>query len=128
MDCQLTEVSFIKCKVIGIDWTKALKIRKLSFSECLLDYSNFRMLKLPGISMIQCEAKEADFIETDLSGGDFKDTDFENSIFFKTILTGADFSKARNYSIDFTTNHLNKTRFSLPEALSLLNNSDIIIE
>jgi len=128
MNCHFTEVQFIKCKAIGIDWTKTQKIKNLSFSECLLNYSNFRLLKLPEIKMVKCEAKEVDFIETDLSDGDFKNTDFEQSIFFKTNLTNADFSRATNYFIDIKTNTLNKTRFSLPEALSLLNNSDIIIE
>ena len=46
MNCQFTEVQFTKCKAIGIDWTKTQKIKKLSFSECLLNYSNFRLLKL----------------------------------------------------------------------------------
>lgn len=128
MNCQFTEVRFIKCKAIGIDWTKAQQIRQLSFSECSLNYSNFRLLKLPGIKMVKCEAKEVDFIETDLRNADFKNTDFEQSIFFKTNLTNADFSRATNYFIDIKTNTLRKTRFSLPEALSLLSNLDIIIE
>ena len=128
MNCQFTEVQFIKCKAIGIDWTKAQRIKKLSFSECLLNYSNFRLLKLAGIKIIKCEAKEVDFIEVDLSDGDFKNTDFEQSVFFKTNLTKADFSGARNYLIDIKTNTLKKTRFSLPEAMSLLTNLDIIIE
>jgi len=128
LDCQFTEIQFIKCKVIGINWTKIEKAIKISFSECLLDYSNFRLLKLPGIKMIKCQAKEVDFIETNLSDGDFQETDFEGSLFFKTNLTNADFRSAVNYTIDFTKNTLSGTRFSLPEAMSLLNNSDIIIE
>ncbi|MFC1991736.1 pentapeptide repeat-containing protein [Chloroflexota bacterium] len=128
MNCHFIEVRFTKCKAIGIDWTKTEKIIKMSFSECLLNYSNFRLLKLPEIKMVKCEVKEVDFIETDLSDGDFKNTDFNQSIFFKTNLTNADFKGATNYSIDFTTNTLKQTRFSLPEAISLLNNSDIIIE
>ena len=78
--------------------------------------------------MVKCEAKEIDFIETDLSDGDFKNTDFEKSLFFKANLTDADFRGASNYSIDIKTNILKRTRFSLPEALSLLESLDIIIE
>jgi uncharacterized protein YjbI with pentapeptide repeats len=85
-------------------------------------------LKLPGIKLIDCEAKEVDFIETDLTNGVFKKTDLENSQFFKTNLSGADFSSARNYSIDVRNNILKKTRFSMPEALALLDGLDIIIE
>ena len=128
LDCRFTDVQFVKCKAIGSDWTKIQKIQKLSFSECLLNYSNFRQLALPGIKMVKCEAKEVDFIEADLSGGNFDKTDFDQSIFLKTNLTKADFSNAINYSIDINTNTLGKTRFSLPEALSLLASSDIIVE
>ena len=128
VNCQFIEPEFTRCKVIGIDWTKAEKIKELNFLECLVNYSNFRLLKLTKIKMVKCEAKEIDFIETDLSQGDFRDTDFENSIFFKTNLTDADFSRATNYVIDINTSILKRTRFSLPEALSLLTNLDIIVE
>ncbi|MFC2038594.1 pentapeptide repeat-containing protein [Chloroflexota bacterium] len=128
MNSEFIEVSFSKCKAIGVDWTKATRIKELDFSECLINYSNFRMMKLPGISMTKCEAKEIDFIETDLSKGTFRGTDFEKSVFFKTNLTKADFSRAINYTIDTKTNLLKKTRFSLPEAMALLDTLDIIIE
>ena len=85
-------------------------------------------MKPPRLKIINCEAKEVDFIETDLTGGVFTGTDFEGSRFFKTNLTNADFKGARNYMIDARNNTLKKTKFSLPEALSLLNGLDIIIE
>ena len=128
VNCQFIDVEFSKCKVIGVDWTKAQKIQGLSLLDCQLNYSSFKLLKLPKIKMVKCEAKESDFIETDLSEGDFRNTDFEKSTFFKTNLTNADFTGAINYFIDTKTNVLKKTRFSLPEALSLLDSLDIIIE
>ncbi|MFC1921597.1 pentapeptide repeat-containing protein [Chloroflexota bacterium] len=128
MNCEFREVEFTKCKAIGIDWTRSEKLKELNFSECLINYSNFRLLKLPDIKMTKCEAKEMDFIETDLSNGDFRNTDFEKTMFFKTNLTSADFTRATNYFIDVKTNTLKKTRFSLPEAMSLLDSLDIIIE
>jgi len=42
-------------------------------------------------------------------------------------LTEADLSKARNYLIDPGLNQLKKAKFSLPEAMSLLYNMDIIL-
>ena len=128
VNCEFREVDFLKCKIIGADWTKVKSIRMLSFSECFLNYSNFRMLKLEKIRIVRCEAKDVDFIEADLTGGDFKGTDFDQSIFFKTILSKANLAGAKNYSIDIKNNTLKETHFSLPEALSLLHNSDIIID
>ena len=128
LNCHFIEIRFSKCKVMGIDWTKAQKLQDLNFFECQMNYSNFKLLKLPKIKVVKCEAKEIDFIETDLSDGVFTNTDFEKTLFFKTNLTGADFRGATNYFIDLKTNILKRTHFSLPEALSLLDSLDIIIE
>jgi fluoroquinolone resistance protein len=127
-ESRFLEVKFSACKVIGFDWTRAAKIDGLEFAGCQINYSNFKLLKLPGIRIINCEAKEVDFIETDMSAGIFKNTDFEKSRFFKTNLSNADFKGAKNYSIDVQNNILKKTRFSLPEALALLNSLYIILE
>jgi fluoroquinolone resistance protein len=122
------EMKFSGSKVIGFDWTKSTKIEDLEFTDCQINYSNFKLLTLPKIKIVNCEAREVDFIETDMSDGIFKNTDFEKSRFFKTNLTNADFRGAKNYYIDVQNNMLKKTRFSLPEALSLLNSLDIILE
>jgi fluoroquinolone resistance protein len=122
------ETHFVRCKLMGMDWTRTVELSEPDFQECQLNYSNFKLLKVPGIKMVKCEAKEVDFVETDLSKGDFRQTDFENTLFAKTNLTAANFQGARNYSIDIRGNILKKTRFSLPEALMLLNCLDIIIE
>jgi fluoroquinolone resistance protein len=128
LESHFVEVHFADSKVIGCDWTKAHRIEDLDFSACQINYSNFKLLKLPGFKLVNCEAKEVDFIETDLSRGVFKNTDFENSRFFKTNLSMADFRGAKNYSIDVKNNTLKKTHFSLPEVLSLLNSLDIILD
>ncbi len=128
VDSRFIDVTFTKSKAIGFDWTRAQKIQDLAFNNCQINYSNFKLLKLPKIKIVNCEAKEVDFIETDVTDGDFKNTDFEKSRFFKTNLTGADFKGAKNYFIDVKNNTLKKTRFSLPEALILLDSLDVIIE
>lgn len=126
--CRFDDVSFTDCKTIGIDWTKTRQFREIVFKNCRLNYSNFKLMKVPGIKMTGCEVKDADFSEADLTNGDFKNTDFEKSRFIKTNLTGADFKDALNYLIDPRSNTLKKTRFSYPEVLSLLHGLDIIIE
>jgi fluoroquinolone resistance protein len=128
MENRFRDVKFSKCKVIGIDWTKTDELSDLDFSDCQINFSNFSMLILPKTRIVRCEAKEVDFTETDLSNGDFQNTDFEKSRFFKTNLFGANFKGAVNYYIDIKNNSIKKARFSLPEALSLLNSLDIIIE
>ena len=121
-------VKFLASQVIGFDWTRAAVIEDLEFTNCKINYSNFKLLKLPRLALINCEAHEADFINTDLTDGVFTNTDFENSRFFKADLTNADFRGAKNYTIDARNTVLKKTRFALPEALALLDGLDIIIE
>jgi fluoroquinolone resistance protein len=127
-NCRFNEVKFVGCKVIGVDWTKSEDLKDLDFNNCQVNYSNFRMLKIPKTRLIACEAKEVDFTEADLSQGDFQRTDFEKSVFFKANLTQADFRNAKNYFIDVKNNVIKKARFSLPEAIVLLKSLDIFIE
>ncbi|MBU0570367.1 pentapeptide repeat-containing protein [Patescibacteria group bacterium] len=58
----------------------------------------------------------------------FTNTDFEKSVFSKTNLAKANFNGAKNYYIDVRQNNIKKAHFSLPEALSLLNSLDVIID
>lgn len=127
-DSIFVDVKFTNSKTIGFDWTKAQRVADVNFKNCQLNYSNFRMLKLPKIKMISCEAKEVDFTNSDFTEGVFTDTDFERSIFSKTILTKADFVGSKNYFIDIRNNDIKNARFSLPEALSLIRSLDVIIE
>jgi len=122
------EVTFKNCKAIGIDWTRTSEVRKLRFAESQVNYSNFRFLKIPGLKMERCEVKDADFIEAKIKGASFAKSDLEKTRFFKTDLTEADFRGAENYSIDPAGNTLKKARFSLPEAIALLESLEIILD
>ena len=122
------EVGFVDSKVIGFDWTKTKKVLSLSFKNCQINYSNFKLLKLPKIKIINSQALEVDFTETDLSEGDFEKTDFAGSRFLKTNLTKVNFKKAKNYQISPQHNYLKGAVFSLPEAISLLEEMDILLD
>ena len=128
MDCRFNEAKFKECKVLGLDWTKAQKVDELEFHQSQINYSNFKLMSLPKIKIVKCEAKEVDFTETDLSQGVFRGTDFEKSRFFKTNLSQADFTGARNYYIDVKNNNLKKAHFSMPEAVNLLHTLDIVLD
>jgi fluoroquinolone resistance protein len=99
------------------------QFRELYDKPIKLFWYEFKKMKL-----VNCIANEVDFSESNMTECDFTGTDFAESTFAKTNLTKANFTKAKNYSIDFRTNTLSKTKFSLPEVISLLDILDIIIE
>ncbi len=127
-DSKFVDNIFKNCKIIGTDWTKAQRLADLSFESSQINYSNFRLLKLSKIKIIECEAKEVDFTGTDLKEADLKGTDFESAIFSKTDLTKADLRRSRNYFIDPRFNTVKKAKFSLPEALGLLVGLEVEID
>lgn len=128
-----TAAKFEGCNLIGINWAlaawdKAGFLRTIDFINCTLNYSAFVGLTLKEIIIRDCSAKEVDFAEVDLTKTDCRRTDFSKARFLHTNLTEADFSGASNYSIDVKLNTLKQTKFSLPEAVSLLQSLDIILD
>jgi uncharacterized protein YjbI with pentapeptide repeats len=84
-------------------------------------------LNLKGIQIAYCTAHDVDFEDANLTQADCTYTDFADSRFSRTNLTEANFEHATHYAISALHNTLKKTRFSLPEAISLLNSLDIIL-
>lgn len=123
---------FVDCRVIGVDWTQAdwsgVSLgQPIGFERCAISHSTFIGLSLPGIQIKECAAADVDFREADLSKADFTDSDLSESLFLNTNLSKADLSTARNYHIAPEQNTLKDARFSLPEAMSLLFNMDIVL-
>jgi uncharacterized protein YjbI with pentapeptide repeats len=132
---RLSRSTFSACrfedsKIIGVNWTEAAWPATrlwvpVCFERCVLNHSTFLGLELREVRIIECTAHDVDFREADLARADFSGTDLTGSLFTNTKLTGADLRSARNYRIDPRENALKGARFSLPEAISLLNGLDI---
>jgi len=94
----------------------------------MMNFSSFLGLNLEKVILNHCILHEVSFEDANLSFTDCRGSDFENSRFAHTNLTSADFRGAINYQIDPILNTLKKTKFSLPEAMSLLYNLNIILD
>ncbi len=117
-DTSFRGVRFERCKLMGIDWTKAHQLTfDVVFHDSVLSYCTFDAMPLRGLSMTDCKAVEAVFTEANLTGADFAGTDLTGSTFLHTVLEETDLSLATGYQIDPTTNRLRDTRFSLDGAL-----------
>lgn len=125
-----SRLHFEDSQLIGVNWALAnwssgSRIKAFDFFRCILSYSIFMGVDLQDIQMVECIAIEVDFSDADLRDANFRRTDFLGSRFVNTNLSRADLSQAINYQIDATQNLLKKTKFSLPEAMSLLRSLDI---
>lgn len=124
---------FTDCKMVGINWTKAhwprLRTAKAwVFKRCVLNDSSFFGLDLREFALIDCRAIDVDFTDANGEDADFSDTDLRDSVFARTRLVGANFSGAQNYRIDIFNNDIKRARFSLPEAVALLDSLDVELQ
>ena len=124
------DVIFEDSKLIGVNWTMAawpsIKLSNtLKFHRCILNDSSFLDLFLREIIILECKAHYVDFRGADCSQADFSYTDLEGCLFVNTNLTEANFEEAKNYSINVFSNIIKKAKFTLPEAVNLLQSLDI---
>ncbi len=123
-----SHLQITRCKAIGIHWFDTGKPFSIGFTDSNISYSSFFGKPLKKTKFKNCVAKEVDFSECILTEADFSGTDLEGTRFSNTDLSLANFKEARNYFIDVQFNKVKKAKFSLPEALRLLDSFDIIIE
>lgn len=129
--CSFANTQFKDSQVLGINWTETqwatsrIPFAPVHFSGCVINYSIFMGLNLKKITLRKCSARDVSFEDANLTQADCAFTDFSNSRFLRTNLTEANFIGATNYDIAPNLNTLKKTKFSLPEAMSLLYNLDI---
>jgi uncharacterized protein YjbI with pentapeptide repeats len=127
-----SDTKFERSTLVGVDWTLASWSRfqadaPISFADCVVDFSAFIGLALRKIVFSKCSAQEVEFSDADLSRANFSGTNLAKSRFRNTNLSHANFVGATNYSIDLSANKVTKAKFSLPEALALLYNLDIVL-
>ncbi len=114
------DIKFSQSKLIGLDFSTLNSVSDLSFDLCILDMANLSELILKQTEMTECRCRGTDFTRAKLAKSNFTRSDFDGAIFYETDLRDCDFSEAVNYRIDSNKNFLKGSRFSLPEAVSLL--------
>jgi fluoroquinolone resistance protein len=126
--CSFLNVNFKDCKIIGVNWTYSDSLwPPITFLKCNISQSNFLGLKLKSIFISECVARDVDFRECDLSKSTLTSNDFKNSLFGNTNLIKADLTHSTNYMINLLENKIHGAKFSLPDAISLLNGVGIEI-
>ena len=122
------DAKFTDCKMIGVAWSAISGFLTASFDRCSLNNDIFSDMNLTRFRFSSCSLVEASFHNTKLRHATFDDCDLSGCRFSQADLSFADFTTSRNYYVNGTENTLHRTRFSLPEAVSLLANLDIVLE
>lgn len=122
---RLFGVRFQECKLVGVDWTKAIWPAyhidfELQFRRCILNDSSFFGLTLNEILFDECKLRDVDFREGDFAQSMMCHCDFTHSLFMHTVLKNVDFSDSTGYAINVLENQVEGARFSRYEALNLL--------
>lgn len=126
---RLQKAVFRESKMMGIDFSAADPFAMdIAFTGCVIDSCGFCDMKLKKTPFTGCEIIATDFFGTDLTGADFSRAAFRDAGFDKTVLCGADFTDAKGYAINPAANSLRKAKFSLPDAVALLEMMGIIIK
>jgi fluoroquinolone resistance protein len=103
-DCDLTRAvlsstslrgaRFVRCKLLGVDFSKIAEHPDVSFSSCSLRYAAFHDVNLRGTSFTSCELQEAQLTGCSLIEADFAGSDLTDASISRCDLAGADFSEA----------------------------------
>ena len=113
----------------GIVWDEASMPFSITCEDSNISYSSFYGMKLKKMKIHKCISHDVNFSEADMQLSKFNYTDLQDSIFQNTNLMKANFENAFNYNgIDLLNGKIKKAVFSMPEALVLLNNFDIILK
>lgn len=117
--CKMLGINFCNCGQLSFD----LVVKNTRLLNC-----NFSGLKMKRSSFIDCIMEECYFDDTFLVEVDFSRTVFRSTLFHKCDLQKAKFLDAEGYSINPTTNKIQKAIFNLPGALALLDSFNIVIK
>ena len=120
-DAMLRDVVFEDCKLVGADFSHLRQqFLEMRFENCVLDTCNLSGLKLRRASFAKSTLRDVRCVGCEFVEANFQETDLERTLFRDCHLERADFTRARNYSIDPTSNRLVGASFSFPEAMGLL--------
>jgi fluoroquinolone resistance protein len=136
-DCDLTRlqpaelsargVRFVRCKLMGTDWTDVGRYPELEFEECDLRYASFVGASLRQIRFLRCKASEANFIDVDLTEADFGGTDLTGSSFQNATLCRAKLHEASGVYFDPAKNHVKEARIAVETAVLLANAAGLLV-
>lgn len=122
MNSKITDSTFNKCKLIGIEWNK-FECRfgfANKFNQCYMPYSVFVEIDLKGSDFTDCNLTESYFEYDMCKGVSFNKSDLRGTQFLKCNLSECDFLEAKDYFFDIRENNCKDTKMLKEDAVYLL--------
>jgi uncharacterized protein YjbI with pentapeptide repeats len=137
-DCDLTRmvprglglrgVAFTGSKLMGVDWSDVASLPDFGFDRCDLRYATFTKLRLRGLKMIGCNAREASFVDIDLTEADFTGSELAAATIHGCTLARANMAGASGVLFDPQRNRPKGARISVEAALAIVRYYGIVVE
>lgn len=126
---KLRDVKFENCKIEGVDFSKCdTFIIDMDLEGCLIRNCSFSNLNLKKHSFKRSQIIDSDFFEMELEECDFSNTVLTGTTFENCNLSKANFTNAKDYHISLSFNNIKKAVFTLPDAVGLLKDFDVVIK
>lgn len=129
VDCDLTRVSwgqsplravtFVDCKLLGVNFSKAGDDPDVVFQRCLLRYAVFDGVNLRGARFEDCQMQEASFVEADLQDADFGGSDLTHAVLTRCSLGGANFSTSTGLFFETSQNQCKDAFVAVETAIQM---------
>lgn len=116
--CDFTDVNFAMTDQLLFEF---------HFKDCQLDYAKFYALKLKKMSFTNCSMIAVDFMTTDLTEVLFDNCNLHKAVFTDAVADKADFLTSYNFTIDPEKTKLRKAQFSKEGLKGLLQKYEIIV-
>jgi fluoroquinolone resistance protein len=115
----LRGVTFIDCRLTGVDWTAIAPNPTVTFERCNLQYSSFVGTNLTRTTFRGCRLLDVYFSEARLIEATFPESDLTGARFEHCDLTNANFAHARGLLIDPAINRVKGAQINLATAVLL---------
>jgi fluoroquinolone resistance protein len=112
-------VAFVRCRLMGLDFSELRPTPSLVFEHCTLQYATFGAANLTGTRFTSCKLVEVNFFGTRLADADFTDSDLTSSRFDGCDLRGAQFAAARGFYADPSKNVVTGAHVNVETALTI---------
>jgi uncharacterized protein YjbI with pentapeptide repeats len=112
-------VTFVDCKLMGVEWADLGSFPALAFRGCDLRYASFVSLGLRKLAFTRCDLRDAQFVEADLLEAAFTDCQLGGARFERCDLRKASFAGAVELTLEAAGNKLAGARIPVETAVRM---------